>query len=373
MKDNEVVISIKKEIKKINEELDDCAAQLGGVFYDSPQVYKESNTIEELNKLEESIPAIKERMQTLQSYNLSISEATESIKECNTKISDINLKIESVLEKIGVELYCFIGEKELAYSKLSGVYHELKEGEAKSESLETNLYKLENNVSKNLANNIFSKPFKIRSIKADIKNNNKKSLKLFRELGRIYTEIPQLIDQETNESLLDILNEFKSLKSSYKSQDEKRHTLNERIKDNEEKLKEGSNGIRLKTLYNKLEHEIVESQNKITEKLIELGHEIAKNSDLDITDENVLNKLSHYRAIEESLNKQGRELLFYEKRILSSKLLNEISERKNAIKIEEDHIASLNKKLNSTIEELNRVEKESGDLLNWLNENSLDS
>ncbi len=371
MRDNEQISKVKKEIISMESELKESSAQLGGVFYDSGIRLDDSAIEDEIDRLEKVIPEVKGKMDKLKSYNLSITEAEEGINACTEKIKELDSGMGSILEKVGVELYCFIGEKELAYSAINGIYRELKDGELKSETLENKLYAYENSAAKKSVFNVFSTPFKVRGIKKDIRFNNKESLKKFRELGRVYTQIPQLIDEESNESLLDVLEEFKKLDSSLKLQSEKLANLQKRIEDNEKKIKDGTNGVRLKTLYNKLEQEIVETQNQITQKLIDLGYQIASLDGPEIDSTEVQTKLSHFRDKEQEISKKRSELLYLEKNLEYDALLKEIEDREDRIKIEEEHIALRVKTLDDHKVQLSEVKGESTLMAKWLKDNSL--
>lgn len=371
MKNSEQISKIKKDIIFQEEELKEISSQLGGVFYDSGISLEDSALKDEIDLLEKVIPNIKDQMETLKSYDFSITEAEEGINECNQKIKEFDLLMGSILEKVGVELYCFIGEKELAYPDVNKIYRELKDGETKSENLENKLYAYENSASKKSVFNVFSTPFKIRGIKKDIRLNNKESLKMFRELGRVYTQIPELIDVENNESLLDVLEEYKKFDKNLKSQNKKKSSFLKSIEDNEQKIKEGSNGVKLKTLYNKLEQEIIDTQNKITEKLIELGTQVSGLEDLDIYGAEVVHKLEIYRNCEQKLINKRSELLYIEKNNEYISLLKEIEDRKERIVIEEEHIALKAKSLEEHNKELSEVKGESELMAKWLKDNSL--
>lgn len=366
MKNNDEILKIKKELKSLREELNESSAQLGGVFYDSGIVLENSTIDSEINALEVAIPEIKSKMESLKSYNISIEEAEKEIKESSTKIKDLDSKINTVLEKVGVELYCFVGEKELSYSIIKGFYTELKEGESKSEILEHKLYALENGDNKKNFIDTLSTPFVIRGIKKDLNNNNKESLKKFQELGRAYTHIPQLVENETNESILDILNEYNDLTKSQKSLIDKQYKLKIRIEENEEKIKLDSQGVKLKTLYSKLEQNIVDHQNLITEKLVDLGFEVAKAESLSIENKDVLKKLELFRDIEGKIRIKEKELIYYENSVKKNQILKEITDREESIKIEEDHIAQRQQTLNDHLEALERLMVERDKMLEWL-------
>lgn len=372
MRVNEQINSVKKEIKDLEDELNESSAQLGGVFYDSGTELYNSSLVGEIDDLEAKIPEIKSRMKALQSYNLSISESEDKIKECNIKIKELEQKNESVLEKVGVELYCFIGEKELSYSGISGIYNELKKGELRSETLENSLYKYENNSVKKGFSDIITKPFKVKSIKREIKQNNKESLGKFKDLGRAYSEIPQLIDDETNESLLDILEDYNAINKSLRLQKDSEHNLKRHIAENEEKIQEGSNGVRLKTLYSKLEQEILLTQERISKKLIQLGSEVAAATDLDIDSHEILIKLEKYNLINSNIANKNEELHYYETKAMQNYQLIEITDKKSSIKREEEYLKSLEDKLKKSKEELAFLISDSESRAKWLEENSVD-
>lgn len=371
MRDGEQISKVKKEIISLETELKESSAQLGGVFYDSGIRLEDSTIEDEIDRLEKVIPEVKGKMDTLKSYNLSISEAEEGLGLCTQKIKELESGMGSVFEKVGVELYCFIGEKELAYSGINSIYRELKDGELKSETLENKLYAYENSAAKKSVFNIFSAPFKVRGIKKDIRLNNKESLKKFRDLGRVYTQIPQLIDEESNESLLDVLEEFIKLDNGLKGQSEKQRSLQKRIEDDEQKIKEGTNGVRLKTLYNKLEQEIVETQNQITQKLIDLGYHVANLDSPEIENIEVQKKLSHFREKEQEISRKRSEFLYLEKDLEYHTLLKEIIDREGRVKIEEEHIALRVKTLEDHKIQLSEVRGESELMAKWLKDNSL--
>lgn len=366
MKHSETLAKVKKDIRELGNRLDEYSSQLGGVYYDSRTASDDRDILNELDDLNRRIPEIKEKMKALQSYNLSITEAKESIKVCNAKIKELADKFNSLYEKIGVELYCFIGEKELAFTNVNSVYYSLKESEAKSEEMENQLYKLENASKKRSIGDMIVKPFKIRSLKADIKKHNKGSLLKFRELGKIYCDTPQLIDEESNESLLDILDEYKTLTGQLKGQEDRLRNLNNQIKENEERIKEGSNGVKLKTLYSKLEQNIVDIQNQITDKLKVLGHEIAKDESLDTLGEDVWEKLKLYREVEEEISKKKEEVIYLEKCIELEKLNSEIKEKNKRIEIEEEHITKAQEKLDNHKSDLQSLNSKTEELKEWL-------
>ena len=80
-----------------------------------------------------------------------------------------------------------------------------------AEFLESQLYKVENSVAKKKFIDKVFLPFKINSIKSDIKRNNKEVLQQFRGLGKIYTSINELTQKESRESLKELVGEYKSL------------------------------------------------------------------------------------------------------------------------------------------------------------------
>lgn len=369
MKDSEDILKIKSEISNLNEDLKESLAQLGGVFYDSGETPGDPSLVEKISDLEDRIPEIKERMDGLKRYTLSIKEAEDEIRSCRERLKEIEHGLSPLYEKIGVELYCFMGDKELSYPEIEKLYTEIKEGESKSEGLENRLYSYENSVAKNGVLNLFSKPFKVRGIRKEIRHNNKLSLKKFRELGKLYSETPKLIDSETNESLLDILEEFKKIKSDIKGQHSRIELLKKRIEENREKVDSESNGLRLKTLYSKLEDEIIDTQRSVTDRLVELGLYIAE-SDLEYEGA-IKTKKDNYLAKQKEIVDKEKELLYLEKEQENRVLLNEIKEREESFRIEEEHIASLNKRLEEHRQELERVIGESEALEIWLKENSL--
>lgn len=372
MKDSELISRVKKEIKLLDIELQESSAQLGGVFYDSEMPLNNSGIISELNSLEAEIPEIKSKLESFQAYNLTISESEEKIKECNNKIKELESKIGSVLEKVGVELYCFIGERELAFPEVKSIYTELKEGELKSETLENRLYKYENNDVKKGIRELVSKPFKVRSIKREIIQNNKDSLKRFKGLGKVYCETSTLIDEENNDAILDILEDYKVINKSIQLQKKNVDKFNLRISENEEKIEEGSHGVKLKTLYSKLEQEIATTQNFISVKLVELGYEVASTEDLDIDKEEIQAKLDSFNSIKAKITIKNDSLFFLENRVKQTVLQKEISSITNSIKIEEDHIKTLTDKLGKDREDLSKMSDESSELDLWLTEHHVD-
>lgn len=372
MKDNEFINKVKKEIKTLENELKESSAQLGETFYDSELTLNDSEIFNELDLLEKKIPEIKNKLELIQNYNLTISESENKIKESNLKIKDLESKIGSVLEKVGVELYCFIGEKELGFPNVKKTYLELKEGELKSETLQNRLYKYENNDVKKGFGDIISKPFKVRSIKREIAQNNKDSLKKFRELGRIYCDTPKLIEEESNESILDILEEYNVIKKSIKIQTDNITKLNSRINENEEKIQSDSNGLKLKAVYAKLEQEISSIQNSISNKLVELGAEVAERTDLGELNGEIQAKLNYYKSKKSQIIKKEDELVFLESRSKLNSLLQEIISREKSISIEEEHIKSLNDNLEKNKDELKKVVDESSAMKLWLDEHHLD-
>lgn len=372
MRDSELITKVKKEIKSLEVELTESSAQLGGVFYDSGIALSDSDTIKELDELEERIPDIKSRMESLQGYNLSIFESEKRLKECRLKIKEMETKLSSVFEKVGVELYCVIGEKELSFSSVKVIFDKLKEGEHKSESLESTLYQYENSSVKKNLGDIISKPFKVRSIKYGIKQNNKESLNTFRELGRAYTEIPQLVDEEGNDSISGILEDYKVLNKSLNNQKDTLDNLNSRIVENEEKIQEGSHGIKLKTLYTRLEREIADTQNSISDKLVILGFYVADCTDLNLDNIEILGKLEYFNKKKENIRKKETELYYLESKVKQSNLLKEILDRENIIKIEGEHIKTLRDKLEKNKADLNILNQESEIMSKWLSDNQID-
>lgn len=372
MKDHEMINKVKKEIKVLESELNESAAQLGGVFYDSELLLTDSEIFNELHLLEKKIPEVKNKLEALQNYNLTITESENKIKESNAKIKELESKIGSVLEKVGVELYCFIGDRELAFPGVKAIYTELKEGELNSESLENRLYKFENNDVKKSFGDVISKPFKVRAIKREIVQNNKDSLKKFCDLGRAYCDIPELINEETNESILDILEEYKNIRKRLKLQADNILSLEKKINENEEKIQKDSDGIKLKSLYSKLEEEISTYQNSISYQLVELGAEIAERSDLGEVNDEIQSKLDLYKLKKLEITKKEKELLFLENRQKLTALSQEIISREKSINIEEEHIVSLNNQLDRSKEELNKIVEESASMKLWLDEHHLD-
>ncbi|MGL1892349.1 MAG: hypothetical protein OCD02_12025 [Spirochaetaceae bacterium] len=373
MKDYDKIVKVKKEIKVINIELNELSAQLGGVFYDTDPVLDDSNLIIEIDELEIIIPQIKKKMETLQGYNLTIAESKENIDVCSDKIKELETHMNSLFEKVGVELYCFIGDKELAYSGIKKIYTELKEAEEKSEKLENTLFSLEKSVTKKSLVERISRPIKIRRIKKDIEQRNRESLYSFKELGRSYSQIPQLIDEETNESLLDVLEEYKTIDSNLRHQKEKQHSLKVRIEENEMKIKEGSEGLKLKILYSKLEQDIVEHQNSIADKLVELGYFIAGKKDFLSENSEVSTKLEIYNQKKTELERKDEELVYFEKKVKLTKMDKEISERKVSISRELEHIAICQEKLSTHEAGLESLKEESNNLKSWLESNSFEN
>lgn len=372
MKHSDNLAKVKKDIRELKNRLEECSAQLGQVYIDTPVNGDVRPLIQELKELYTRVPEIKEKMSTLQSYNLSITEARESIKVTNSKVKELNDKFNSLYEKIGVELYCFIGEKELAFTTINSVYHKLKESEAKSETMENQLYKLENRSKKRSLGDMVVAPFKIRTLKSDIKKHNKGSLVKFRELGKIYCDTPQLIDEESNESLLDILEDYTTLTKQLNAQEDRLRHLNKQITENEERIKEGSNGVKLKTLYGKLEQNIVDLQSQIRDKQIELGHDIAKDDTLDTLGEDVWEKLKLYREIETEISEKKDLCNFLEKSIELESLKAEVDEKAKRIEIEEEHIRKSQEKLDNHKSELETLGVKLSELESWLNTNSHD-
>lgn len=372
MKDHEMINKVKKEIKVLESELNEGAAQLGGVFYDSELSLTDSEIFNELHLLEKKIPEVKNKLEALQNYNLTIVESENKIKESNTKIKELESKIGSVLEKVGVELYCFIGDRELAYPDVKAIYAELKEGELNSESLENKLYKFENNDVKKSFGDVISKPFKVRTIKREIVQNNKDSLKKFCDLGRAYCNIPELINDETNESILDILEEYKNIRKRLKNQADNILSLKNKINENEEKIQKNSDGLKLKSLYSKLEDEISTYQNSISYQLVELGAEIAERSDLGEVNDEIQAKLDLYKSKKLEITKKEKELLFLENRQKLTAMSQEIISREKSINIEEEHIVSLNNQLDRSKEELNKIVEKSAAMKLWLDEHHSD-
>lgn len=372
MKDNELINKIKKDIKGLEHELTESSAQLGGVFYDSELTLKDSEIFNDLVQLEEKIPELKKQLDTLKNYNTTITASENKIKESNIKIKELESKIDSILEKIGVELYCFIGEKELEYPSLKTIYNELKEGEIKSEKLENKLYKHENNDVKRGFGDIILKPFKLHSIKREINQNNKDSLRKFRELGKVYTDVPELVNDESNESVLHILDEYKAIQKSIKVQKDNIKNLEYKISENERKILTDGKGLKLKTLYSKLEDEISLAQNQISQKLADLGVEIAERENLEGLNSEIQAKLSHYNFKKSELNKQHDVLVFLENRVKLKSLDQEISSRETSISIEQEHINSLTLKLEKERKALESLKEESKTMDQWLEEHHLD-
>lgn len=370
MRDSELISKAKKTIMLLEAELKEKSAQLGGVFYDSGIKLEDSSIEDEIDRLENIIPEIKAKMDKLKSYNLSISEAEDGLKTCSDKIKELQASIGSIFEKVGVELYCFIGDRERAFPVIDELYKAIKKGESISETLENRLYAYENSVAKKGVLNLFSKPFKVRSLKKDIRQNNKESLKKFRELGSAYTDIPELIDAESNESLLDVVEDFRVLKKNIKNQEDRQLLLQKRIEENEQRIKEDSNGVRLKTLYAQLEDEIVDTQNKITDKLVELGNQVAVLESVPFDNGEVESKLLRYREKSDELSKERRGLEFLEKRHQHSVLSKEIADREGRIRIEEEHIAQRVKALEEHKVELDAVKADCDNLAIWLKDHA---
>ena len=371
MKESDQINLLKKQISVLESDLDIKSSQLGETIYDSQIIIDGIDLYKEIDELEERIPEIKKQMETFKSYTLSILEAKEELKECTLELKKLDPSLGSIYEKVGVELFCFIGEKELSNEKISIIYKELKDGELKSETLENRLYSYENSAQKKGVLNIFSKPFKVHSIKKDIRINNKLSLKKFRELGKIYTEIPDLISEETNESLLDVFEEYKKLDKNIIRLNDKIKSLQNRISDKEEKIKDGCNGLKLNDLYKKFEDEIIEIQNSITEKMKLLGYQVLDMGTLKESNNIIDEKLIVLKGITAEIDHNNKKLNYYEKKVKFNILDKEVKDREERIKIEETHIESLKKKLESHIIELKEVNKTKEELSNWLSENDV--
>jgi len=371
MKDSEQINLVKKDIKSIEIEKNERIGQLGEIFFDSNIELEDSSIIEDIQRIESEIPIIKNRMEELKSYNLSITEAEEDVKLCHEKIKDIKSGMGSIYEKVGVELFCFVGEKELAYPEIATLYKELKEGEARSESLENKLYSYENSASKKSFLNIFSTPFHVRGIKKEIRLNNKQSLTNFRKLGEVYTNTPQLVKDESNESLLDVLEEYNKLQNSLKSQNEKLISLNKRISDNEQKIQEESDGLKLKSVYDKCEKQIVDAQNRVSKLLVDLGEHVVSLNKETWENPEVDEKLGVYKELNKKLEEKQKELVYLEKQKKYNKLLKEIKEREESLKVEREHIEKLTETLEKNKANLTEVVGESELLLKWLNDNPL--
>ncbi len=371
MKENDQISKVTNDIKGLKAELTELAAQLGGVVYDSEVNLPDTNIISEIDSMEKSIPEIKKKMEKLKSYNLSISEAEDGLKQCTEKIKEYKGKIKPIMEKVGVELYCYIGEKELAYTTIKLIYDKIKKGEARSEELENSLTLLMQNQSKLSVTDFVKRPFKINNIKHEIKQNNKESLKNFRDLGQVYVEIPQLIEEESNESLLDVLQEYKDIVKNIKSQEEKEQNLQNRIKENEKKIEEDSHGVKLKSLYSNFEKEIVDIQSGIANKLIELGFYFGSLADFNCEISEINAKKHLFDLKQGEIGKKESLLIYLENVVKEKQIQKDIKERQKSIQIEEDHIAMRQKSLAEHKVSLQSLEDEAEKLGKWLEENSM--
>lgn len=370
MQDNEKLINIEKEIKGIYTELDDVAVQLGGVFLDEGQTLEKCSLIGEIESLEKSIPEIKGDMIRLQGYTQHISESQEQIEVCNQEIKDYESSINSLNEKIGIELYGSLTDEDLLNPSIKNIYRSLKSLEKRSEELESKMYKHENSVAKKKFIDIALSPFRIGSIKKDIKKNNRDILLGFRELGKYFTSDIELLEKEKRDSLNDLVNEYHSVFKLLNGQIEKRALLNSGIEEKNRKIQEDSKGVKLKTLYSNLEKDIITCQKMITEKLKELGYHLFKEFGISHNNNQVKEKLKLFNEVNNKLKHNEELKVFYSNRIKLSLLKREAANREESIKLEEDHIKECRKKLTKHKKDLSGLFEEILELENWLGSNS---
>lgn len=370
MKDSDKLISIDKEVKVLKEQLEDVAVQLAGVFLDEEQTLEDCTLIDEIEELEKRIPEIKGDMIRIKGYTQSITESEEQIKSCNEKIKSYEASQNSLYEKIGIELYGTLTDDDLVYSAISTICSSLKEKEKKSETLESTLYKQENSVAKRKFVDNIMLPFKLGSIKKDIKKNNKEILSMFRELGKAYTGTPELIQNDGRNSLKDLLNEYQSLFKLLNNQIEKRALLNSGIEEKNKMIKEGSKGLKLKTLYSNLEDDIVQCQEMITKKLGELGHFIPTRISSDYDSEAVIVKLQLYLSTQSKIAEKEKVSLYYSNKVRLNQLKKEIKGREQNIILAENHIKECKKNLTKHKKELTEVSSQAEELKAWLESNS---
>lgn len=370
MHDREIIAEVKDKIKISTDELNDIAVQLGGVFLDEQLKLDNCSIISEIDSLEKDIPRIKSEMDSLQKSHQVVQESRDKLDECNSIIKGYDEDIDSILEKLGIELFSAVGEFDLEVPEFNSIYKMIKEGESRSETLETKLYKEENSVAnRGLIHKVFV-PFKIKHIKNKISNNSKENLRKFRDLGRVFTESPRLIENESRVSILGIFEEYQSVNKLKLSQLDKRKALNQSINDHKKMIEDGSKGLKLSNLYTKLEKEIVECQNNITLKLGELGHFLMNNEDLSgIDNKEVIHKIDLYRNKKKEIDENEEVIDFYRKRIQSSELKSKLKNLENGIEAEENKIKEMRKKLTKKKKDMSLLVDELNELDKWIEAN----
>lgn len=373
MQDSDKLLNIDKEIKILETKLNDIAVQLAGVFLDERQKLDGNSLIEEIETLEAKIPEIKEDMIRIQGYTQSITKSEEQIKKCNEQIKGYESVLNSLYEKIGIELYSTISEEDKEYPDILSCCQNLKDLEKRSESLESKLYKEENSVSKKKFLDKALLPFKLGAIKKDLKRNNKDILDKFRDMGKVFTSIPELMKSSSRESLNGLVEEYQSMYKLLNNQIEKRALLNSGIEEKNKKIQEDSKGLKLKTLYSNLENEIVGCQNMITAKLEELGHFLFNELEDNYDNSLVRVKLELYSTIKKDIDLKREESTYYNNRIRLSLLKRESKDRQESIELEENHIKECRRKLTKHKKDLVKVNDEISELDDWLKANSMTS
>lgn len=371
MQDSEKISKLENEVKVLKEELNDIAIQLGGVFLDEQLTLKDCSIIDDIESLENDIPRIKGEMNALQEYNQVVEDSQEKLDECNSLIKDYNESIDSILEKLGIEFYSYISEKELEFPEINSIYKMIKEGEGKSEQLETRLYKEENSVTnKSLINKVLV-PFRIKNIKNKINKNSRDNLGKLKKLGSAFTRTPELSDNESRVSIIGIYEEYNTVNQLLQDQLNKKEDLKKSITHHKDKIKEGSNGLKLSSVYLKLEKDIVECQNMITKKLEELGHVLFASEEIkDISNKEVLHKVELYNDKMNSINDIDKEIEYFIKKIEGSELKKKIASLEKSIESEENKIKELRKKLSKQKKDVSNLVEDSNELDNWLEVNS---
>ncbi|OQY37821.1 MAG: hypothetical protein B6229_07480 [Spirochaetaceae bacterium 4572_7] len=370
---NDKISKEKKVLANLKLELKNIFGRLGNSFHEARLTIPDSLILKELKELEDSIPGIKSKMDELKELSSAVEYGEKSMEQSNVKIKELKKIQNSVIKKIGIEVYSTIGAIELGHQSVRDIYDTLQAAESQSEALETALYKYENSVDNKKFFDKIAQPFKVKKIKHDLKNSNKNIFELFNDLGDAYVLIPELLDRDEPVSLQSIVAEYKDnlqrIEKEYKSLEK---TLG-MIGQNSEKIKEGSRGVKLKTLYSQLEKDIIGVQNNITSKLEELGDAVyaefgteSDNSDVKAKLEICSNKLLEIKESEERLVYLDNEAELIE-------LNKEIKEREASISREDEHIKVCKKNIAKHKKELTTSLKNKETLNQWFDANSKSS
>lgn len=318
---------------------------IGQSFFRSGNDLKDSRLLDSIKSISANIAELNKNCSKYIKLTDENSEYKEKEDKIVSELNSINTKFNTLYQKVGVELYGTISLDDIENLDIKKLYEMIVHGEKESETLERDIYKLENSVfKKNLLNNVVN-PLKLSRIKNRLQLKNKKNLRAIAELGKLYcnTKDRNSIKVSVNE----LYNEYESLQEKFKN---KKSSL-DLIK---EKIDETSKEIISLGSKSRIENEVKQLESKLNNEFLRLGKEVCNDNELSLS-RDIEVKVNNYKSskIKIELKQYNEDLV--KKRDYVNKLLLKIHKKRDELKILEEE----NTELEIKIKELEEKIKES--------------